>query len=459
MKNIFFYTLLLVILNSILIVNQTLGINVILFTIPLLVFLFNYLKLNKLIKNKLGLLFFIPIIILSGTYFIYDNVFNELNIVIIPILYILMFIFTTSSVDKLGDLITKVMNTIFRPFDYIGEVLKGSRKYFDSKIKLSKDNKNKIKSILISIPVIILVIVLLSSADQMFNNLFSKIFELIKDISLSNIIYRLIIMLILFVYLNATLMVVLNKLGVKDPNKTKEIDSYTMKVLLTALNIIYLVFDFIQIKSLFLHNVTEGIKYADYARSGFFQLMLISIINIVIILLYRRSKENKYNKLMSLIMVLLTLVIIASSFYRMVLYSSAYGYTVLRLGVYVTLITEVILLIPTVIYIFRPKLNILSYYVVILTIVYTAINLFSVDVVITDNNIKRYREKDDIDLDYLMNDHSDNIKQLIELKDELKEEDLKLDLEFYLEDFTAYDDDYNFLEYNISKTRAEKLLK
>ena len=61
MKNVFFYTLLLVVLNSILIVNQSLGINVILFTIPLLVFLYYYLKLNKLIKNKKGLLFFIPI--------------------------------------------------------------------------------------------------------------------------------------------------------------------------------------------------------------------------------------------------------------------------------------------------------------------------------------------------------------------------------------------------------------
>ena len=64
MKNVFFYTLLLVVLNSILIVDQSLGINVILFTIPLLIFLYYYLKLNKLIKNKKGLLFFIPIIIL-----------------------------------------------------------------------------------------------------------------------------------------------------------------------------------------------------------------------------------------------------------------------------------------------------------------------------------------------------------------------------------------------------------
>ena len=70
MKNVFLFTLVLVILNSILIVKQSLGINVILFTLPLLVFLYYYLKLNKLIKNKRGLLFFIPIIILSCMYFL-----------------------------------------------------------------------------------------------------------------------------------------------------------------------------------------------------------------------------------------------------------------------------------------------------------------------------------------------------------------------------------------------------
>ena len=59
-------------------------------------------------------------------------------------------------------------------------------------------------------------------------------------------------------------------------------------------------------------------------------------------------------------MVFLTLIIIVSSFYRMNLYEQAYGYTLLRLGVYVALITEGILLIPTVVYIVKDKINILN---------------------------------------------------------------------------------------------------
>ena len=145
MKNIFFYTLLLVILNSILIVNQSLGINVILFTLPLLVFLYRYLKLNKLIKNKKGLLFFIPIIILSSMYFIYDNIFNEFNVIVIPLLYILMFIYTVNKPKELEVLFKNVFLLVLKPIEFIGDTVKASLKYYDSKTKLSAETKKRIK--------------------------------------------------------------------------------------------------------------------------------------------------------------------------------------------------------------------------------------------------------------------------------------------------------------------------
>lgn len=459
MKNVFFYTLLLVILNSILIVCQKLGINVILFTIPLLIFLYYYLKLNKLIKNKRGLLFFIPIIILSCTYFVYDNIFREFNIVIIPVLYTLMFIYVIDKPSQVLKLLENIIKVFLKPVEYIGTTVKNSLSYFDSKIKLTAETKKKIKAVLIVIPIVIFIFWLLCMADEVFANLFSGIGELIKNISLANSINRIVVMIILFIYMNGTLIFVLNELGKKE-SKIKNIktDQFTMKVLLTALNVIYIVFDIIQIKSLFLHSVASNINYAQYARTGFFELMTISLINFAIILLAKHSKKDKYNQAMSIAMIFLTLIIIVSSFYRMNLYEQAYGYTLLRLGVYVSLITEVLLLIPTVFYILKDKMNILNYYIVIVTIVYTFINLFSVDCIIAERNIKRYKEKDDIDIEYLSNHYADNIPILINLRDQLKEEDLRDVLDFYLEDYVDQTEKDNILEYNISRQRALKVL-
>ena len=76
--------------------KQSVGISAILFAIPVLYITIRLLK-GK-IENKKSLLISIPIILLSITYFIFDNtVFRCINTVIIPLLYIIMIITATSN--------------------------------------------------------------------------------------------------------------------------------------------------------------------------------------------------------------------------------------------------------------------------------------------------------------------------------------------------------------------------
>ena len=92
--------------------------------------------------------------------------------------------------------------------------------------------------------------------------------------------------------------------------------------------------------------------------------MIVSIINIAVILISKKfetkdnKKEYKFINIMNVVMVFLTIIIIISSFMRMNLYEAAYGYTTLRLLVYITLITETVLMIPTIMYIFNSNVNI-----------------------------------------------------------------------------------------------------
>jgi len=216
-----------------------------------------------------------------------------------------------------------------------------------------------------------------------------------------------------------------------------------------------------------LHHVGDKINYAEYARSGFFQLMFISILNIIILLISKRNSNTKYNKIMELLMTGLTLIIIISSFLRMHLYEATYGYTLLRLGVYIILTTEVILLIPTILYILKEKYPILKSYLIVVVSVYTFINLFSIENIITKNNINRYYDTGKIDIEYLKNNNNDNIPQLVELyknvieaKDIENREEVKILLEIYLdEDFIDKNSKTNSIfEYNISKEKAIKAI-
>ena len=461
MKKMFLMTIVLCLLHSILLVHQDFGINVVLFTIPLLGTIVYFLKENKSIKNKLGLLIIIPIILLSSTYFVYSNIFNLINVLVIPFLYLLLYVVTLDKLKSFIDIIAETFKLIFKPLDNISSFCKESKKEFPDE-KISPNAKKIIKSLVIVIPVVIVVLLLLTSADQIFGNLFHNFNRLFGNMSFSNILVRIINFVILFFYLGGTLYFISKKY--KDESKeikeAKKKDPLTINILLTTLNVIYIVFDIIQINSLLLHRVSSGFNYADYARSGFFQLMIISVINIVIILLSKKSEEKTYTKIMSLVTVLLTLIIIVSSFYRMFLYEQAYGYTVLRLGVYIILITEVILFIPTIVFIFKKEFNILRYYLIIALSVYSLVNCFSIDRIIAENNIRRYDRTGDIDVYYLMNNHYDNLDQLRMLSKELDKDNKFIDidkeaLKAYIKDMDR-NNKYNILEFNISREKAKE---
>ena len=100
----------------------------------------------------------------------------------------------------------------------------------------------------------------------------------------------------------------------------------------------------------------------------------------------------------------------------MTLYQQNYGYTRLRVLVDLTLITEIILLIPTVIYILENKINLIKTYFVIIVTMYCIVNFVNIDKFIVKNNINRYKETGNIDLNYLIEmNNTDLVEQLLEL--------------------------------------------
>lgn len=460
MSSLLIYIFILCIWNSILFFDNSLGVNVILFIIPLVVFLCYALKINNKIKNKYGLLFIIPICLLSISYLIYDNMFFKmLNVILIPVMFLFMYIYTIRPTFEIMTIFKDCVRLLFEPFDCIKNICQLIKMKLNDTFKLSNDSKKKVKSVLIVIPIVIVVLLLLTSADMIFSNIFKNMFRVFNGISIENIFARLFIIFVLFLYLSGTVNYVLFGYKEEKTKNKKPIESYTIKLLLTILNVIYVVFDFIQIRSLIFHKISMNISYASYARQGFFQLMFISIINLIIILLSKRSKESKYTSVSNLIMVILTFVIIASSFIRMNMYESAYGYTLLRLLVYVTLITEVILLIPTVFYIFNSKIKIIKHYMIIIVFVYVVLSLSPVDYIIARRNINRYYKTKKIDIYYLENYNFDNVPLLVDLCNNTSDLELKQNIKFYLKELSNEYDRKNIFEYNISRENALDIIK
>ena len=462
MEGLIIYILLLSIYNCVLFYGKNLGINVLLFNIPLLIFMIKSIKNNKKKINKKGLLFGIPIILISLSYFLYNNVyFNLLNILVITGLFLLMYVYTINPKNNIFHMIGEFMNLLFMPLASISELFKNVKKKLSSIISLSDRSKKIIKSLIIIFPVVVIILILLTSADKEFNNMFRGFYKVIDKISIHEVLGRLIYIFMLFVYLGAANIFLLKRYKKENKKSKFQIEDTTVKILLTALNVIYIVFDIIQIKSLFLHNLSLNISYAEYARHGFFRLMVISVINVTLLLISKHSKnkDSKYNKIMSLLMVILTTIIIASSFMRMHLYEAAYGYTLLRLLVYYILITETVLLVPTIIYIFKNKFNVLNVYVVIITISYVILNFIPVNYIIARNNVDRYYKSKSIDLGYLENHETDNIIILRELYDRTDDKSIKKEIKEYFKEVKKYNKIHGFQEYNISKVTGINTIK
>ena len=140
------------------------------------------------------------------------------------------------------------------------------------------------------------------------------------------------------------------------------------------------------------------------------------------------------------------------------LYEAAYGYTTLRLLVYVTLMTETILMIPTVMYIFNSKVNIFKAYFVIILCSYVVTNYMNIDYMIARRNVNRYYINTKIDLDYLENFGYDNIPVLYELYNKTDDMKIKEELKEYFNNMKE-EECKNIFEFNISRYRGMKILE
>lgn len=478
MSNIFIGAILFSIWFTILFIGKSIGLSMLLFVLPITVYLLYILKKNNKNVNNKALILLVPIILLSSTYFIFNNaLFRYLNLFIIPTLVAAMIVIYIDKKLSAKMLIVKILEVIFRPIDFLGETIITLEESLEKKFKNKNADKPKkkngkiIKGILITIPIALFVLILLATADEIFGKIFIDTFKaIIIEISkwnLYGISLRIVAILLSFLYLAAfiyTLTLKYDK-GEEETKQTKEKDNTTIKIILGTLNVMYLFFCIVQIKSLFIGKV--NVNYSQYARQGFFQLMIVSIINIITILIAKKSikKETKvfnYINIMSIIMIIFTFIILISSAVRMHFYESAFGYTYLRLLVYCVLITEAIMLIPTIIYIIKPNIELAKIYLAIMLIVYLGMNYANFDKMIAKRNIERYEETGKIDIEYLtMNTQTDAIEEIVEILeiDDINEE-IKTKIEIYLQDLNEkLDKETDFRDFNISKQKAKEIIE
>lgn len=479
MGSIFICGIIFSILQSILFWEREPGISVLLFVSSFIIGLIYLMYKHKKVENKKALIFAISIVLLSATYFIYHNtLFQTINILVIVLLTIIMCVYATRLHVKIQEFLIKTIELLAGSFESISDVIDSLK----NKFKKTEDNeeeksiklKQGIKSFVYALPVILIVFILLMSADSIFANIFEGIFGEFQNIFMAeNVVMfclRLCIIMIFFFIFSGFFVNLLKKdtmFNSESEEKMIEIhiEKMTINMILTILNIFYFIFSMIQFTSLFSNMNTNNLDYATYARQGFFQLMIISLINIVMMILAKVNKgdTSNYTKGMSILILLFTIVILLSAFFRMNLYEKAYGYTYLRLFVYYILATEFILILPIGLWILNKKIDILKWTIGIVTLMYLILNFSNIESTIAKRNVDRYfenQEENEIDLEYLFQhtgtDAIGQIKRLLNAKDE----NIVIRVREYLlhEKEELQNTETNWQETNLSEIKAKEEL-
>ena len=266
--------------------------------------------------------------------------------------------------------------------------------------------------------------------------------------------------------------------------KGVNMQNITVNTVLTVLNIVYLLFCIIQFVYLFLFTnlgLNEIFDYATYARRGFFQLMFVTIINFIIIIITSLNKRETtkgvsiYTKIMNVLLIIFTIVMIFSSFLRMYLYEQEYGYTFLRLVVYFILATELMLAVPTCVYVFNKKISLLKYYIVIFSVMLVLLNFTNVDRTIAKKNVDKYLmsanfDEKEIDFKYLKNLSVDSIPEIARLYRNTPDSTLKNKIDRYFthdsmvksrnnKKIQKLYEHKNFQEFNLSEYEAKRAVE
>jgi len=344
--------------------NQLYLINIVIsYAIMTFGFIYLFYKANA-IKNKKAFILLIPItiIMLSTQLVKVDDSNLVLNIIVLPIMITTFFFLLTNTNYQIKNISVLWPFKLF-PVHFINNFssLLSSRSTQD---KHTNHTKNIILGLLIALPLAWIMILLLTSADYYFYLFITHIIDYFANFMENRSLHRLVSLLICFLFYYS---VFINLYKQKDTlpkasciNYTNPVMTKTILIVLNTVFTLFLISEMSKLTNNFL-QLPVDYTYASYARESFFQLLFISGINYFTISTFKYLDKQIYHdkkiKLLTTILISHSLLLILNSFYRMMLYHIAYGFTVLRVQVILFLVMTLFMFIIMLVKLFNDSLQ------------------------------------------------------------------------------------------------------
>lgn len=470
-------SVLLALLFSFLFVHQRAGVSVPIFVAALIgsTLGLKYVKLGKKSFNRFDLLY-IPFFLLSLSFAWHQTesllVLNAMLMIVsyLPITYF------------------SIYRDVYKRFSYVNAGLSyiqaivdgitGSMSFLKGLFSVTQEkkvNNERSRSViiavfagcLVSIPLLLIFTLLFTLADDAFREVLKK-----ADIHVSSdyVIVTVLITSVLLATFVALFFGNLARLVIHQEykeNREKGFQAIVSSVVLTSLNILFGMFVIVQFVYYYGDHdrvVKLGLTYSEYARKGFWELQIVSMLALAFIYVFKRFTVAKSRNAKIVVKSLLTfftlnvLLVVYSAHSRMMLYEKGYGYTHLRLYTQVFMYYEVALFAFLLVSIWYRKIfRHFSLYSFVVGLVFLIVlNLLNPDYLIARQNIERYKDGKNLDVQYILELSPD---AYLQLKDQDFETKPLYKCELIRKNRELVRNTNSWREFNVSNYRAKKELK
>lgn len=247
----------------------------------------------------------------------------------------------------------------------------------------------RVRGLLLALPVVVVVGALLSSADAVFASFF-------RAPDLSDVWLHVVLLVVGGWWASALLRAASSPSFAMPSRPGVTVGAPEVSTVLGALSAVLGAFAVTQIIAAVggaeYVERTSGLSYAEYARSGFFQLLAVAFVSLATTWMLRPSFGGRSHRALGVAAAVGNLGIVAVAIRRLFLYEAAYGLTPLRVGAVLVAIWIGAVFVMTAIAIVHPadRAWLLPASIAAAVALLVAANAVNLDGYIADRNIERF---------------------------------------------------------------------
>lgn len=270
-----------------------------------------------------------------------------------------------------------------KPFRALGGIRKGA------------GGSQALTGALLALPVLVVVTALLAAADQVFAGWFTGIADWFSAPDVTDRLFRVLATLFWSLcFFSCLYFAVHGPAPAAEPQKERPRGAPAAYITaLALLALVHIAFCAVQFTYLFGGAEAAAMQggWAEYARRGFYQLVLVAAIDLGFVLFCAaKGGGSAAEKALSLLICLLTLVILASAFRRMRLYIAAYGLSLLRVMTLWAMAFILLSLVLAALKVLRPGFRFWPCFAALGLYGWVLFNAAGVDARIADYNVDAY---------------------------------------------------------------------